>query len=678
MGDRRGLLLALAIVAATVVAYASVLASGFVAFDDDLYVTERPEVMVGFTLQGWKWAWTTFQGANWFPLTRLSWMLDAHLFGLNASAFHATSLLLHLANALLLFEALRRLTREPWPSAFVAALFALHPLHVESVAWISARKDVLSGFFFGLALLLHERRARSQAPRAWAVALFVTLGLGLLAKPMLVTLPCVLLLLDFWPLRRLGGVSLRPVLIEKLPLFALAAAASVVTLVAQHTGGALQHLDWVPLWMRVEAALDAYLVYLWKFFWPFDLAVFYPHPHGSVSLERSGLGLVVLSSATAVAWLARRRHPYLLVGWLWFAGMLVPVIGLVQVGQAALADRYTYLPLIGLGVAIAWGAKGLAAGRPRLARAFAAGALVWLVVLGLATHTQVHSWRDTEALFRHALRVTERNHVAHTNLAVALAGERRFEDAEEQLDTALALESGSAAAWGLRGETRLALERHAAAAADLEEAIRREPGSVRWRVGLGRAQAAEDPAAAAATLRAALVISPDDPAAHVHLAELLAAGGEAGPAIVHYRQALIDPVALGVALGRPAAALVHARLGALLAAEGDAVAAAGEYRASLALGGREVAVLNDLAWFLATGAVQGNEDAVELAQEAVKLSGGEDPGVLDTLATAQAAAGRTDESRATARRALSLARAQGRAALARAIEARFPGSALER
>lgn len=674
MGDRRVPLLALALVAVTALVYAGVLTSGFLAFDDDIYVTERPEVAGGLTLQGWKWAWTSFQGANWFPLTRLSWQLDAQLFGLSATAFHATSLLLHLANALLLFEALRRLTRDPWPSAFAAALFALHPLHVESVAWISARKDVVSGFCFGLALLLHERRVRGRDPRGWAAALFVTLGLGLLAKPMLVTVPCVLLLLDYWPLRRLGEGRLRPVVIEKLPLLALAAVASVVTLAAQRAGGAVQDLEAVPLWMRLEAALDAYLVYLWKFVWPFDLAAFYPHPRGSVPLWRSGLGLAVLLGASAATWLGRRRHPYLLVGWLWFAGMLVPVIGLVQVGQAGLADRYSYLPLTGLAVAMAWGARSLAVGRPALARAFVAGALAWLAVLGLATRAQVRTWRDTETLFRHALRVTERNHVAHINLAVALAGARRLEEAEAQLDEALALEPRSAVAWGLRGETRLALERPAAAGADLREALLREPGSVRWRVGLGRAQADDDPAAAAAALRAALALAPDDPAAHAYLAALLAGTGEAGTAIVHYRRALAAPLALRAALGRPGAAQVHAGLGGLLAAGGDAVAAARHYRACLALGSRDVAVLNDLAWFLATGAVSGSEDAVALAQEAVERSSGADPSVLDTLATAQAAADRGEAARATARRALALARAQGRVALARSIEVRFPGA----
>lgn len=678
MGARRDLLLALALVGVTAVFYAAVLDNGFVAFDDDIYVTERPEVVAGLSPGGWTWAWTTLQGANWFPITRLSWMLDAHFFGLNARAFHATSLLFHLVNVLLLFEALRRLTRDPWPSALAAALFALHPLHVESVAWIAARKDVLSGFFFALALLLHERRARSQTPAVWAVALFLTLGLGLLAKPMLVTLPFVLLLLDFWPLGRLGRRRLRPLIVEKLPLFALVAAVSVATLVAQRAGGALEGLEWVPLWMRVEAAIDAYLVYLQRFFWPSDLAVFYPHPRGSVPLARTVVAVAVLLVVSTVAWRFRRSQPYLLVGWLWFVGMLVPVIGLVQVGQAALADRYTYLPQTGLALAVVWGAKSLAAQRPVLKRVFVISAVVWLVLLGLATRAQVRIWNDTETLFRHAMRVTEPNHLTRTNLGVALARQHRLEEAEEQFDHALALDSRPAVAWGLRGETRLALALHEQAAADLREALRREPDSVRWRVGLGRAQAAEEPDTAAATFRAALKMEPANPEAHVYLATVLAASGEAGPAIGHYRRALEDPVALGVALGPPGVARVHALLGALLSSGGDPVGAADEYRASLALGFRDPAVLNDLAWFLATGAVSGDEDAIALAEEAVEWTGGEDPSALDTLATAQAAAGRAGEARATARRALLLARAQGRRTLARAIESRFPESLPER
>lgn len=678
MGASRDLLIAAAIATATVLVYAGVLSSEFVVYDDDLYVTQRPEVVAGLTAEGWGWAWSTFQGANWFPLTRLSWMLDAQLFGMSPSAFHATSLLLHLVNALLLFVALRRLTGDPWPSAFAAAIFALHPLHVESVAWVSARKDVLSGFFFTIALLLYERQARAADPRVWAVALFMTLGLGLLAKPMLVTLPFLLLLLDYWPLGRLGKPGVRRAVLEKLPLFALATAASVATLIAQSAAGAVQDLDWIPLWMRVEAALDAYLVYLWKFFWPSDLAVFYPHPLGTLPWTRVALAGAVFLSASTAAWHFRRGHPYLLVGWLWFVGMLVPVIGFVQVGQAALADRYTYLPQTGLAIAVAWGGRRLAAGRPALVRGLAVLAVAWLAGLCVATHAQVRTWANSEALFRHALGVTGPNHVAHTNLAVALASEGRLEEAEEELSAALALDSLPAVTWGLRGETRLALGRDSEAGQDMQEALRREPGSVRWSIGLGRARAMEDAEAAAASFRSALAVEPEQPEANVYLAALLSTAGETPTAIFHYRRALADPVALRLALGRVGAARVHARLGALLAAAGDPVAAAREYRESLALGVREAAVLNDLAWFLVTGAVTGDEDPVALAEEAVERSGGEDPGVLDTLATAQAAAGRVAEARETARRALVLARAQGRSTLAGAIESRFPDAVPER
>lgn len=678
MRASRDLLIVASLAVATLLVYVGVLGSEFVAYDDDLYVTQRPEIAAGLTAEGWGWAWTTFQGANWFPLTRLSWMLDAELFGMSPGAFHATSLCLHLANALLLFAALRRLTRDPWPSAFAAAVFALHPLHVESVAWVAARKDVLSGFFFAVALLLYERQARAANPRGWAVALFVTLALGLLAKPMLVTLPFLLLLLDYWPLGRLAEPGLRRAVLEKLPLFALAAAASAATLFAQSAGGAVQDLDRIPFWMRLEAASDAYLVYLWKFFWPSDLAVFYPHPRGTVPGLRVAWGIALFFSASAAAWHFRRGHPYLLVGWLWFVGMLVPVIGLVQVGQAAFADRYTYLPQTGLAIAVAWGGCRLAAGRPTRVRALAVLALAWLAGLCLATQAQVRTWANSESLFRHALRVAGPNHVAHTNLGVALAVQNRPEEAEEELSAALALDPRPAVTWGLRGETRLALGRESEAGDDLAAALRREPGSVRWSIGLGRARASEDPSAAAASFRAALAVDPDQPAANAYLGVLLSAAGEAPAAIRHYRRATGQAVALRLALGDTGAARVHAQLGALLAASGDPVAAAEQYRASLALGVRETAVLNDLAWFLATGAVAGNEDPVALAQEAVEGTRGQDPGVLDTLATAQAAAGRVAEARETARRALTLARAQGRLALVDAIESRFPDLARER
>lgn len=676
--NRRAALLALALAAATLFAFAGVLDAGFVEYDDDLYVTERPEIVAGLGAEGWHWAWTSSQGANWFPLTRLSWQLDAELMGLDPAGFHATSLVLHVATALLLLWGLWRLSGQLWASAFVAAVFALHPLHVESVAWVSARKDVLSGLCFAVALLLHERVARGPHPGRWRAALFAAMALGLLAKPMLVTLPCVLLLLDYWPLGRLGDAGrfdaarVRRAVVEKLPLFALAAAASVVTLWAQREGGALQGLAHYPFGMRVEAALDGLLRYLAKSALPVDLAVFYPHPRGSVPLWRAALGLALLLGTTAVAWRVRRSAPQLLVGWLWFVGMLVPVSGLVQVGQAALADRYTYLPLIGLAIALAWSVRAGLAGLPRARPVVAILAVSVLCALGVASAAQVRTWRDGESLFRHALRVTRSNGVAHTNLALVLARDGRLAEAETHLDAAVELSPGSAIAWGLRGEVRAAAT-PARAAQDFRVAVRLDPRSPRWRTGLGRALADTDPEAAEASLRAALALHPEYPVAHAFLGALLLRGGRVDEAAAHYERALADGDELARALGPAGLARAQAQLAVAYARLGRPVQAVAAYDAALAHGERTPEVLNNLAWLLATGgpAVRNPTRALALAREAEAAAGG-DPSVLDTLARAQSAAGREAEALVTARRALALAEDLGRPELARALRARFP------
>jgi len=677
---RRNALIALALAAATAIAFSGVLGNGFVEYDDDLYVTERPEVLAGLDAEGWRWAWTSLQGANWFPLTRLSWMLDAELFGANAAAFHATSLALHVVAVLLLFAALWRLTRHAWPAAFAAGLFALHPLHVESVAWVAARKDVLSGVCFALALWLHERRARGGHPVAWSAALATCLALGLLAKPMLVTLPCVLLLLDYWPLGRLGDdgrfdarcVALA--LVEKLPLFALVVLVSAVTVVAQREGGALQNLELYPFGMRVEAALDALLRYLGKFLWPVDLAVFYPHLRASVSVWRAGAGLAVLLGVTVLAWRARRSAPQLLVGWAWFVGMLVPVSGLVQVGQAALADRYTYLPLIGLAIAVAWSARAAVVRQPQLATAVGAIGASLLLGLGVLSAAQVRTWRDGESLFRHALAVTDNNGVAHTNLALVLARSGRDAEAAEHLDRAVALSPGSAIAWGLRGESR-SVSASLAAAGDFRTAIRLEPRSVRWRTGLGRVLADTDAARAEASLRAALALDSAFAPAHAYLAALLQRQGRDAEAAQHYASALVDTDVLERALGVAAVGRLHGQHAMLLQRMGREREAIAAYESALALGERLPLFVNNLAWLFATGDASWRDPrrAVALAEEAV-AAGLDDPGALDTLATALAAAGHEAEARAAARRALARAEATGEARLAASIRRRFPAA----
>jgi tetratricopeptide (TPR) repeat protein len=515
-------------------------------------------------------------------------------------------------------------------------VFALHPLHVESVAWVSARKDVLAGLCFSLALLCHERVARSPRKTRWSAARFACLALGLAAKPVLVTLPCVLLLLDAWPLRRLSRRSM----LETLPLFALSAAASAVTLVAQRAGGALQALDRYPLAMRLEAAVDGIWLAVGKSLWPSGLAVFYPHPRGALPGWRVALGAAGMLAVTAWTWRERRRRPWLAVGWLWFVGMLVPSSGIVQVGQAAMADRYTYLPLTGLAIALAWSGRELAARGPGLARAVTAAGAAALLALSAATAIQVGHWRDSAALFEHALRSTRGNHVAHINLAAALAGAGRLAEAEPHLDAALALVPASATAWGLRGEVRAAQGRPAEAAADLREALDLDPDSARWRTGLARAYA--------------------------QLANEKFAVGELSGALDALDRVLaIEPAQLGL----------QTRRGALLEQLGRSAEAIAAYRDALARGERSERVQNNLAWLLLTTGQPGPDaiaEALSLSEQAVRASGGSNAGILDTLATAQAAAGRRDEALATARRALERAEQQSQPHLARSLRERFP------
>ncbi len=401
-------------------------------YDDDVYVTRSDPVRAGLTPASVAWAFTSFQGANWFPLTRLSWMLDAEIHGEDAAGFYATNLLLHALATGLLFLALLRMTGDAGRSAFAAAVFGVHPLHVESVAWISARKDVLSGVFFMLSLFVYAR-AGGGARAATRVLLLACLALGLMAKPTVVVLPFVWLLLDYWPLSRLGppGAALRveparaaAAVLEKLPAFALVAVASVLTVLAQRSGGALVGDDVLPFSARAANALESYVAYLAKAFAPHDLAVFYPHPAGGMGAGALA-ACALLLAVTAAAFALRRRAPALLVGWLWYLGALVPVIGLVQVGSQAMADRYTYLPLVGIALALAWGVPALLPTWRGRDAALGAVAVAAVAVMAWTTSLQLRHWRSSEALFTHALAVTRDNHIAHAHLGQALLDEGR-------------------------------------------------------------------------------------------------------------------------------------------------------------------------------------------------------------------------------------------------------------
>ena len=450
-GIRCELLVCLGLITTTLLAYWEVSTFTFVRYDDPVYVLQNPIVRAGLSLESIAGSFVSTQASNWHPLTWLSHMLDVQLWGLHPAGHHLTSLMLHVANALLLFIILNRTTGHLWASGLVAALFALHPLHVESVAWVAERKDVLSTFFGFLALHAYARYVENPVFRRYATV-FILFVFGLMAKPMLVTLPFVMLLLDYWPLKRLDSQSVTKLLQEKVPLFVAAGLSSIVTFVVQQQGGAMHTLETYPLSIRLANALVAYGSYIGKAIWPTGLAVLYPHP-GMPSLWQLG-GIAILLAC--ISWLVRQaRHgcPYLLVGWLWYLGSLVPVIGLIQVGEQSMADRYTYVPAIGLFIMAAWGIADLTARLPHRRVLLILSALVVLPTLIAATRLQAGHWRDSIALFERALAVTTDNYVAHNNLGNALAARGRLAEAILQYQAAIRINPAKAQSFNNLGAT---------------------------------------------------------------------------------------------------------------------------------------------------------------------------------------------------------------------------------
>lgn len=531
------------LVLATAATFWPVVRCDFINYDDPDYVTANATVQGGLTGAGVIWAFTTAHVANWHPLTWLSHMLDCQLFGLNAFAHHAMNLLIHIASTVLLFLLLRRMTGALWRSAIAAALFALHPLRVESVAWVAERKDTLATLFWLLTVwaYAHYVNTRSVAGFRWVVLFF---ALGLMAKPMLVTLPFALLLLDYWPLGRLNLRrtlnAWRPLVVEKWPLFLLALISSVVTFLAQKGGGTVATVTQLSLEARLGNVIVSYARYLAKLFWPVDLAVIYPYPAAWPAWQvAAALGMLVLISVGV--WLAANRRPYLLVGWLWFVGTLVPVIGLVQVGRQSLADRYTYIPMIGLGVMLVWGAADLLT---RIRRGpFLGGALAILVLTAcaLGTRHQLAYWKDSLTLFTRTLAVTQNNALAHNNLGTALA------------------------ALGRRDEALL----------QYAEAVRLQPADPVMRNNYGAALAkAGQVVAAVEHYLAALEAKPDFDEAHNNLGAAFVALGRLDEAVAHFRAALA---------ARPNYAEAHNNLGGALAMQQKHAEALEHYAAAIRL-----------------------------------------------------------------------------------------------
>ncbi|MDM8517115.1 tetratricopeptide repeat protein, partial [Desulfobacterales bacterium HSG16] len=463
---RYDLLICLFLVIATLVVYGQVRNYSFVNYDDQLYVTQNSHIQAGLTLDSVSWAFhfTTIVSANWHPLTLLSHMLDVQLYGMNPGQHHMTNVLFHIVNALLLFFVLTRMTRNLWQSGFVAALFAIHPLHVESVAWISERKDVLSTFFWFMTMLTYVRYVERPGINRY-LQMILCFTLGLMSKPMLVTLPFVLILMDYWPLRRLeitglrlqtqrfpgqsSAFSLLSSIREKLPFFVLTIVSCAVTFFVQKSSEAVVPMEGYSLTldMRFANALVSYVSYLYKMIWPHQLSVHYPHPV-TLPLWKAGLACLLLISISTQALRTVKRTPYFAVGWLWFLGTLVPVIGLVQVGTQSMADRYTYVPLTGIFIIIAWGIPDLfETYKKSLRNGFGKAVIVisaWTILLTLmmTTWLQVQYWRNSITLFQHAINVNPDNVVAHSNLALALAPKGWLDEARIHFIEALRVNPG--------------------------------------------------------------------------------------------------------------------------------------------------------------------------------------------------------------------------------------------
>jgi tetratricopeptide (TPR) repeat protein len=529
---------------ATIAIYAQTATHGYVAYDDDQYVYQNHWVKAGLTGANIAWAFTTFFYANWHPLTWLSYMLDFSLWGENPGAQHLENVAIHLASTLLLFLVLTRMTRRPWRAALVAAIFTVHPLRVESVAWISERKDVLSTFFDMLTLLLYVRYAAKPAvPRYLAVAL--AFALSLLAKPMAVTFPLVLLLLDFWPLRRIAWppapAAGRRLIVEKLPLLGLSAAASVFTFLAQRNFGAVASLSRLPLAARAANAAISYVVYMGKAFWPADLAVLYPErsPDSGSAL----LAAILLVAITGVAWLWIRKRSYFAVGWLWYLGMLVPVIGLVQVGVQSMADRYTYLPMVGLSIAVVWTVADFVEGRRELRLAAGVAAASVLIALAVVSFRQTGYWKSSRALFEHTLAVTRNNHIIENNMGVILGREGNSREAMALYKEALAIVPDYADAHANLGHELLKAGQFADGEQHLIKALALRPDIASAQGDLGVLMAARGQyEQARRQFERALAINPNDADNQSNLCFALTHLGHAEEAIAHCNAALrIDP-----------------------------------------------------------------------------------------------------------------------------------------
>ena len=556
---RREFLVCLTLIAAVLLVYWQVRNHEFINYDDNVYVTDNPQVQKGLTLENLGWAFTSTQAGNWHPLTWFSHMLDCQLYGLNPKGHHLTNLLFHTANMVLLFLALKWMTGALWRSALVAALFGLHPLHVESVAWVAERKDVLSTLFWLLAILAYANYVNRPGIKRYLL-IVISFALGLMVKPMLVTFPFVLLLLDYWPLGRFNFSPVRVVdevrapkskvassdkstmvklIWEKVPLLLLSTVASAITFWVQNSAGALSSLDTVPFKLRMANAVVSYLAYISKMVWPFDLAVFYPHPGNGLPLWKGWAAGVFLVAVSAMIVRFTSRYQYLLVGWLWYLGTLVPVIGLVQVGEQSMADRYTYVPLIGLFIMVVWGVADMVQGWRRGLFVLKASATMLLLIIIVFSWLQASHWQNSIKLFGHALNVTSSNYLAHYSLGNALAQKGNLAEAINHYNQALRIRPYYAEAHNNLGNALALGGSLGEAIVHYRVALRIQPAYAEAHRNLGVALDRQGQHLKAIQHYAeALRISPNDAQSHNNLGVALAEQGRLKQAVTHFKEAL--------------------------------------------------------------------------------------------------------------------------------------------
>lgn len=632
--------------------FGQTLGHDFVNFDDHVYVYDNPLVTRGISVDGIIAAFVHSHARNWHPLTTISHMLDCQLYGLKAGGHHFTNVLLHTLAVLLLFAVLREMTGALWPSAFVAALFAIHPLHVESVAWVAERKDVLSAVFFMLTLGAYLRYARKQSLGRY-LSVVLLFAFGLMSKPMLVTLPFVLLLLDYWPLHRFEKVSSvktkgktaswldrqsirQHLFLEKIPLLALSAGSCAATLLVQRQSAG--SIDQLPFIWRLNNAFVTYIIYIWQMLWPARLAVFYPHPNNRLLIWQITLAIAFLAAASVAALLLRKKCPYILTGWFWYLGMLVPVIGVVQVGEQAHADRYTYLPHIGLYLLTVWTAIDLTAFWRRRQEILGVAALATVAALSCCAFIQTSNWKNSQRLWTHALAIISNNDVAYNNLGFLFLRQGNLDKAISHFQTALNIRSGNP-------------ETHYNLGAAL---IHNNLGNALTKKGLVHE--------AIAHFQEAVRLRPDYADAHYNFGSILLQEGRIEEAIAHWKKALTI---------QPSDADAHTSLGNAFLQKGLEHEAIVHYQKALEIAPQDVLARNNLAWILATSSdpsIRDGRMAVELAEQAVQFARGRYPNFFRTLAASYAENGRFPTAIEAVQRGLQLAAVEGNVALINQLE----------